>query len=643
MSIIELHNVSFTYDGTNRALDGVSLAIQPGEFVCVLGGNGSGKSTLAKHVNALLVPDEGDVYVLGADTADPAQTFFVRSHAGMVFQNPDDQLVASVIEDDVAFGPENLGLSTNEIRERVTASLAQVGLQGFERRETAALSGGQKQRVAIAGVLAMNPEVLVLDEASAMLDPRGRAGLLRVCRELNDAGLTIVLITHFMEEAALADRIVVLDGGHVAASGTPAEVLTNVDLLESLSLDIPFAVKMSRDLQRQGMPVDTHVKPDALEAQLVEMLTGTVTAGMPPDVSSESLERAAALSRSDSPRSLRSLRNSLGEGSPAPRASDAVPQEASGGMLAGPDTPLVRFDRVSFTYQPPTKRTPATDAHPDWGNDPSSYWALRDVSFSLDTGDFLGIAGHTGSGKSTLIQLANGLLQPTSGTVLVKGHDLASKHAAAEARRDVGVVFQYPEHQLFAATVREDVAFGPRNLGLSGDELEERVRGALALVHLDYDELADKSPFALSGGQQRRVAFAGVLAMKPSLLMLDEPTAGLDPRSHDDFLRLIAELHDERGISVAVVSHNMDDLAQLCNRLLVLNQGTVFAQGTPDEVFAREADLHAIGLAVPAPVQLANALVAAGAPLAPSRGGALFTRETLACALADSFHRVHGR
>ena len=623
MGIIEFNDVSFTYDGTHRALDGISLDIRPGEFVCILGGNGSGKSTLAKHVNALLVPDEGAVCVLGADTADPAQTFFVRSHAGMVFQNPDDQLVASVIEDDVAFGPENLGLPTAEIRDRVTAALAQVGLQGFERRETAALSGGQKQRVAIAGVLAMNPEILVLDEASAMLDPRGRTGLLRVCRELNDAGLTIVLITHFMEEAALADRVIVLDGGHIAAAGTPAQVLTDVELLESLALDIPFAVKMSRDLQQRGVPVVTHVKPEALEAHLIELL------GAVPDASDEAPRSAT----SPSARTLRS----------SPMFEDECVQRVSSGASKPATAPLVRFEHVSYTYQPPAKHTPTTDAQPDWGNDPNSYWALHDVTFSLEQGNFLGIAGHTGSGKSTLIQLANGLLQPTAGTVTVKGHDLASKHAAAEARRDVGVVFQYPEHQLFAATVREDVAFGPRNLGLSGDELEERVRGALALVHLDYDELADKSPFALSGGQQRRVAFAGVLAMKPSLLMLDEPTAGLDPRSHDDFLRLIAELHDEKGLSVAVVSHNMDDLALLCNRLLVLNQGTVFAQGTPDEVFSREADLHAIGLAVPAPVQLANALTSAGVPIATPRGGALFTRATLANALATAFQQASGR
>ena len=274
MSAIEFNNASFTYDGKTNAFEDISLAVREGEFLCVLGGNGSGKSTLAKHINALLAPDSGMVYILGRDSADPANTYYIRSNAGMVFQNPDDQIVASVIENDVAFGPENLGVPTEELRERVTAALKQVGLQGFETRETTSLSGGQKQRVAVAGVLAMEPRILVFDEASAMLDPRGRAGLMRVCRELNDAGLTIILITHFMEEAALADRIVVLENGHVALMGTPDEVLTQFDVLERLSLEVPFAVSLSNELRKRGVPVKMHVDAAALEDEIASLLAG---------------------------------------------------------------------------------------------------------------------------------------------------------------------------------------------------------------------------------------------------------------------------------------------------------------------------------------------------------------------------------
>ena len=268
--MISFEEVSFSYDGQHKALDGVTLQVPQGSFVCILGGNGSGKSTLAKHINALLLPDEGSVRVAGRDTGEAANLYFVRSTAGMVFQNPDDQLVASLVENDVAFGPENLGVPSGQLRERVTMALETVGLQGFEMRETHALSGGQKQRVAIAGVLAMHPRILVLDEASAMLDPRGRRSLMRVIDELHSSGLTVVLITHFMEEAALADVVYVLENGKVALAGPPRQVLADPVVLESLSLDVPFAAKMSQALQERGVPVGLHVG----EAELVEELAG---------------------------------------------------------------------------------------------------------------------------------------------------------------------------------------------------------------------------------------------------------------------------------------------------------------------------------------------------------------------------------
>ena len=271
--VIEINDAGFTYDGETFVFEGLDLDVRQGQFVCLLGGNGSGKSTLAKHVNALLTPDEGSVHVLERDTRDPHATYFIRSNAGMVFQNPDDQLVASLVENDVAFGPENLGVPTSQLAALVKRSLAEVGLQGYDARETNALSGGQKQRVAIAGVLAMNPQILVLDEASAMLDPRGRAGLLRVCQELHERGMTIVMITHFMEEAALADRVVVLDGGRVRLDGTPEEVLTQGELLESLNLDMPFACRLSLQLQRRGVPVKACVTDAELEEELCRLFS----------------------------------------------------------------------------------------------------------------------------------------------------------------------------------------------------------------------------------------------------------------------------------------------------------------------------------------------------------------------------------
>lgn len=231
--MIECRGVSFSYDGAVLALDGVDLNIEDGEFFCILGGNGSGKSTFAKHLNALLQPDAGTVRIDGMDASDPELVYDIRSTAGMVFQNPDDQLVATLVEDDVAFGPENLGVPSAQIAQRVREALKGVGLVGFERHETHALSGGQKQRVALAGVLAMEPRVLILDEASSMLDPRGRKGLMKACHVLHERGMTIVMITHFMEEAAEADRVAVFRAGRVAMLGTPEEILTRADELRS--------------------------------------------------------------------------------------------------------------------------------------------------------------------------------------------------------------------------------------------------------------------------------------------------------------------------------------------------------------------------------------------------------------------------
>ena len=267
-TFVDFRDAAFTYDGEQFVFRNLDLTVPQGQFLCLLGGNGSGKSTLAKHINALLTPDEGQVDVFGCDTRDADNLYFIRSNAGLVFQNPDDQIVASLIENDVAFGPENLGIPNPELRERVTRALREVGLQGFETHETNALSGGQKQRVAIAGVLAMDPAILILDEATAMLDPRGRAGLLRVVRELHAAGMTVVMITHYMEEAAQADRVVVLDRGVVRMDGAPADVLTRAHELRELSLEVPFACRLSLALQARGVPVRPCITDDALKEEL---------------------------------------------------------------------------------------------------------------------------------------------------------------------------------------------------------------------------------------------------------------------------------------------------------------------------------------------------------------------------------------
>lgn len=286
----------------------------------------------------------------------------------------------------------------------------------------------------------------------------------------------------------------------------------------------------------------------------------------------------------------------------------------------------ITFEQVSFSYNPLSKRQIKAGETPKY--------ALKNVSFSLEDGEFLAIAGHTGSGKSTLTQHLNGLVHPTEGRVLWKGKDLANKKTAIEARGDIGLVFQYPEHQLFAASVYEDVAFGPRNLGLSSREVEERVREALDQVNLSFDELRDVSPFELSGGQQRRVAFAGVLAMRPSVLVLDEPVAGLDPASREDFLTLIEKFH-RSGLTIVMVSHNMNDISRLADRVLVMNKGEITWLGTPEEVFSHAKELREIGLGVPHSVRLANELRDLGFNLEEK----LYLPNTLADAIAKELSR----
>ncbi len=624
--MIDCTDIEFTYDGERLALAGVDLHVGAGEFVCILGGNGSGKSTLAKHLNALLLPDKGSVTVDGYSTAEARNVYRIRSTAGMVFQNPDDQLVASLVEDDVAFGPENLGVETAELVRRVEECLRQVGLVGFETHETQALSGGQKQRVAIAGVLAMQPKVLILDEASAMLDPRGRKGLMRVCKELNAQGMAVVMITHFMEEAAEADRVVVLDHGKVACQGAPQDVLVRTDVLANLNLEVPFACDLSLKLQELGLDVPTCVK----ETQLVDAVASAIGEGSHPRDSGEDDAASPSVIPGGSHETLTSaILNGGGGGSVAASTCDDNSDDA-----------VIAFQGVSFTYNPSkgkrkrgkrAKGEAEAGKRADWGNDPDAVWALRDIDFSVKRGEFFGIAGHTGSGKSTLIQHMNGILHPTCGRVLVEGRDVADKAQAASVRADVGVVFQYPEHQLFADTVYNDVAFGPRNLKLSDDEVDARVRESLELVRLDFDEVQGLSPFELSGGQQRRVAFAGVLAMRPSILVLDEPVAGLDPAARRDFLALIAHLH-EQGRTVVMISHSMDDLAERCDRVLVLNEGETFEVGTPGDVFLRAGELNGIGLGIPAAQRVANGLRERGIPLP---AGVLFDSGSLARALVE--------
>jgi len=272
--IIQIQDVSFEYMNNEEeeiaALDGVSLDIYKGEFVVIIGHNGSGKSTLAKHINGLLRPSQGRVLVMGMDTRDDDLVWKIRQKAGMVFQNPDNQLVATVVEDDVAFGPENLGIPPKEIRKRVDEALKAVGMEAFAKSAPHYLSGGQKQRVAIAGIIAMRPEIIVLDEPTAMLDPSGRREVIETIKRLNrEEGITVVHITHYMEEAVDADRVVVMEKGKIVSQGTPKEIFSQVEMLKEIGLDVPQVTELAHELRKEGMDIP----PDLLKVEeMVEIL-----------------------------------------------------------------------------------------------------------------------------------------------------------------------------------------------------------------------------------------------------------------------------------------------------------------------------------------------------------------------------------
>lgn len=522
---------------TEEILKGLDITIKKGEFIALLGKNGSGKTTFSKQLNAILRPSEGMVTVDEMGTRDAEKLYDIRQHVGMVFQNPDNQMVAANVEEEVAFGPENLGMESDTIVARVKQALEQVRM--WKRRKTAPnhLSGGQKQRIAIAGILAMHPDYIVLDEPTAMLDPKGRKEVMEALQRLNqEQKMTVILITHDMEEAALASRVILLADGQVRFDGTPEDFFGEDALLAEMGMEAPFSYRVQ---QAMG--------------------------------------------------SAANLQSGAGE------KRDKCKIDALD--IFEKDKDLLSLQHVSYIYSPGTAYEKV---------------ALDDVNLSLGKGEIVGLAGHTGSGKSTMIQLLNGLLKPTSGTVTFEGKDIHAKgYSGNYLRSKVGMVFQYPEHQMICDTVWEDVAFGPSKQGLTGEACETRVEEALRFVDLP-EKYYQASPLQLSGGQKRRVAIAGVLAMHPEYIILDEPAAGLDAAGKREIFDRIRRMSREQGIGVLLVSHSMEDLAEYADRIIVLDDGKKILDDRPAQVFAKRETLADCGLDVPDTVKLADKLRANG-------------------------------
>lgn len=519
-TLIQLEHVHVAYPGSQaEALIDVSLSIPAGQHVCILGGNGSGKSTLLQLVNVLALPTSGTVQVSGIGTCDPTRTLDIRSRTASVFQHPEDQMVTSIVADDVAFGPENLRIAQPQIVQRIDTALAAVGMKDRAQSDPSDLSGGQVQRVAIAGALAMEPDILLLDEPCAMLDVEGRESVRNIIFELHARGMTILHVTHFMEDAQTADRAIVLNRGRIAFDGTPGTLFAQPDLVKELGLEMPngqSGVRAQDDEATAPVARDVSAPNTAIEPNLV--------------FDHVSFSYAQALN----PRKQARRR--------------------------------VLFGRAGAHNASRSQRSTSTGAQ-----EPS--YAVSALSFEARPGTITALIGRTGSGKSTTAELACALKLPTSGTVRVAGIDTADLPRRRELRAAVGYVAQLPERQLFAETVFDDVAFGPRNLGLPPQEIEERVHEALRSVNLaPTDALLASSPFALSGGQQRSVALAGVLAMKQPILVLDEPMAGLDPAGRTHVRALLKRLK-RQGATLLMVTHSMKDVAELADQVIALDNG----------------------------------------------------------------------
>ena len=555
--MIRVEKLSLSYRGGLAALRSIDLHISPGEDIALIGANGSGKTTLACCLNGLQQPQAGRVLVNGMDTSDPTQLRSIRQLVGMVFQNPDDQLVGTTVADELAFGLENLALASDEICHRVEETLVAFDLGAYRRYPPHKLSGGEKQRVAIAAAVVMRPRYLILDESTALLDPDERQQVAELLQRLRTAyGIATILITQSPEEAARANRVIVLHAGRVHADSPPAALFADPPKLSPLGLDLPFASALSAHLSL----AETHLELDALSDALAALKPQTP---LPP-------------------------------WTPPPPAPPAPSKLAAEELTHLYDEPL------------PTERR-----------------GIRDITMDVPTGSVLALVGTNGSGKTTLAQHFNALLNPSHGRVLLDGYDIGSQ-PPARVRQRVGLAFQFPELQLFAESVADDVAFGPRNLGFAPERVDCLVARALAMVDMPLEEFGPRQPLSLSGGERRRVALAGVLAMDPETLVLDEPTAGLDPQTIASLCQLFAELGDQ-GRTLVLISHDMELVGRLATHVVVLRQGRIEVQGPARAVLAHPEFESISGLVPPMSVQLARRLRQRDISLA---GDPLTLRET---------------
>ena len=550
--IISLKDVTFSYKGSKRrALDGITLNVKQGECVAILGPTGAGKSTLACVMNGT-APRFMDGSLAGDVTVDgmvPAKvgTAQMASRVGLVFGDPDTQLFGMTVEEDVAFGPANLGLGYEGIMERVSKSIGDMRLSGLERRAPHRLSGGQKQATAIAGVYAMLPKIMVLDEPTSMLDPEGKARVFGIVRMLKEQlGVTVVLIEQEVDDILnLADRVFVMRSGKFVLSGTPREVFGRVDELRQAGVRVPQIVEF-------GTLVGATETPFSIEEAMLAVGSEPTT---------------------------------VGDATKAPsRAAHEVHKVHDAGNAQ--DDAVVQALNVEFTY-------------------PGGARALDGVNLAVGRGDFVAIVGQNGAGKTTLTRHFNGLLRPSSGDIRVLGRS-AQGVPTIELCRHVGYVFQNPDEQLFCTSVQEELKFGPTNIGADPHVTSQRVEEILGDIGLaKYREVWPKY---LTKGERQRLALASVVAMDPDVLIVDEPTTGLDWVESLQILDYLERLRNERKKTIIIITHDMNIVSLYARRVVVMAKGRVVGDGTAREIFSQPDLMELACLRRPPIADLSQAL-----------------------------------
>lgn len=527
--VLEVKNLSFTYPSANsKALNNLNFEINKGEFVLLCGSSGSGKTTLAKSLNGI-IPHlsngelEGDVFVNGTNTQS-VEMHKLSKKIGMVFQNPEDQIFSIRVDDEVAFGVECQGYSRDEIVKRVKYALKKLRIEDISRHLTFALSGGQKQKVSIASNLAMLPSIIILDDPTTDLDPISKQEVMDILVELKEeVDSTFIVIEHDLTDLTqYADRIIVMHEGEIVLNGKPSDIFyENYDFLDSIGVRIPDHIKLGKYLQDKSL---TESNKNPVKMEDIKLLM-----------------------------------------------QDAL------------DNKKISFPEINYTdYTIKNKEKVAQINNLDYTYPGAKQQTLFDMNLDVYKGEFLAIVGHNGSGKSTLMKNVLGLLTPTSGDITINNKN-TKEVDVSELILDIGYVFQNPDNQLFCNTAREEIEFGLKNRNFPKDKIEAEVNRALKIVGLE--DRQNEHPFSLSRGQRQRLAVATMLVSNPKIIMLDEPTTGLDEKNLSGLLKLMQEIVYDHGGTLIMVTHDMEVVAKYASRVIVVSHGKIILNGDPDEIF----------------------------------------------------------